>query len=108
MTWRTEGRAQAFDQLGAVVVREMLFRQRRKPDVPVKREDLAKAVAASPATQGKRNASNVAIATAQAVFAATFGMEMKKIDVSAPKAIISRGKVKGTGHVPCQFHIPCV
>jgi hypothetical protein len=63
----------------AAVMRFMLFRQQQKPDMPVKREELAKVTQAVAKRAG--NLTSYAIAHAKARFATAFGMELKCVEL---------------------------
>lgn len=67
------------DKLTAEVVRYMLFRSHKQPNVPVKREDLAHLITEN---YKQRNLPSSVIANAQAKLKATFGLEMVEIHLS--------------------------
>ena len=79
------------DQLVQQVMRLMLFRQQKQPDVPIRQSELASVINAAYKDQRKSKLSSVIIAQAQLKFIQMLGLEMKKFTLKTARAGAAKG-----------------
>lgn len=87
------------ERLVQQVMRLMLFRQHKFPDVPVKQTELASLINAEYKGPRKPKLSSVIIAHAQSKFMQLLGIEMEKLNLKTARAAASSSQAGGLAPV---------